>query len=441
MSSASLAHTFTSLATRRASDEAVLARTLQGDPVAFGEFYRRYYTAIRGYLLARLMDPHAAEDAAQEVFLRVLRAGDTAVHDPRAWLYTLAAHVATDTARRKAARPSESELTDEAPAHLPAIRDSASEILDRETAKSVFTALRRVPPRQRTALVMREVHGLSSADIAEALETTPANSDVLVSRARDAFGRAYAEVCDLPHACRTAVETIYRDLGTGITEPERAALHSHLHDCPRCASEYRRAHSKRYLPSLLPFLVPASTQSGLLARASVWLRSVPEPVLVHIGSFDPSTWTTPAKLGAASVMLAITLAPTVSAVRAATPVPAITPPATPLVAASAAQKLPSGSIPHDATHSVESGHPEDTTGAHSGGDASHTAGSYLEPCETQKLADPTHSENSGAYPDGGETHQGATTSGASHTTDAGHETAPVDQRGEADTHDSGRQTH
>ena len=60
---------------RRRSDDDVLAHAFDGDPVAFAEVYRRYHKPIYGYCLARLMDPEAAADAAQEVFVRFLKAG------------------------------------------------------------------------------------------------------------------------------------------------------------------------------------------------------------------------------------------------------------------------------------------------------------------------------------------------------------------------------
>lgn len=333
MSNGGISTTLATLKTRRISDEACLTSSLAGDPIAFSEFYRRYHARIRGFLLAKLMDPHAAEDATQEVFLRVLRTGEADIRDARAWLFTVATNVAADIARRRSTRPAETELATDSPAGLPTGRDSASEILDRETARSVFTALRRLVPRQRTALILRELHGQSSADIAEALDTTVGNADVLVSRARDAFGIAYAEVSSLPHACREAVTTIYREMGTGITSSETASLRAHTDACPRCAAEYRRAHSKRYLPSLLPFLVPDVAKSDLIARASVWLRSMPEAVFVHIGSANPIAWSTPAKLAAAGIALTITLAPAVGAVRATAASSTPVSPSVPLVAA------------------------------------------------------------------------------------------------------------
>lgn len=74
-------------------------------------------------------------------------------------------------------------------------------------------------------LVFAQAAGVqqSSADIAEALDTTVGNTDVLISRARDAFGDAYADVSELSRPCREAVAAIYREGGSGITPGEKAA--------------------------------------------------------------------------------------------------------------------------------------------------------------------------------------------------------------------------
>ncbi len=61
------------LALRRVSDEALLERAREGQELAFAELYRRFHALVYGYCLARLMDPAAAEDVAQETFMRINR--------------------------------------------------------------------------------------------------------------------------------------------------------------------------------------------------------------------------------------------------------------------------------------------------------------------------------------------------------------------------------
>jgi RNA polymerase sigma-70 factor (ECF subfamily) len=258
---------------RRLSDEAVATRALAGDTGAFGELYRRFRRPISSLCVSRLGDVERAEDATQETFVRVLRAAPQVVENAQAWLFTIAGNVCKDMLRRASNAEIPSDPA-EPGADIPT-PDSASELMRRETARLVFLALRRLPTRSRTALVLREFHGMSSAEIAESMGISKSAVDPLVSRARDAFGAAYAEVGAFPDRCRTNVERIYRDLGTGLEQAERAELDAHLATCPRCRAEHRRANSPRFQHSLLPFIVPGVAKLGVFGRALQTAASSP----------------------------------------------------------------------------------------------------------------------------------------------------------------------
>jgi len=145
----------------------------------------------------------------------------------------------------------------------------------REDAKLVFLALARLRPRYRSALILREMHGLSSVDIGESLELKPGAVDTLVCRARDAFGREYAELSGLPSECRRAVEYIYRDRGSGIEDWERGWLAEHVSGCPRCARERTLAADPKRLAVLLPLAGIRPEGLGILQRALEALGSGP----------------------------------------------------------------------------------------------------------------------------------------------------------------------
>lgn len=265
------------ISARVASDAALFVRAAQSDPVAFGEMYRRYHDRIHGYCLARIMDAQAAEDATQEVFLRLLQSDPASVENPRAWLYGVARNVSADCLRRRIRLAETGPAEEDSPVwtRLTAA-DTAETVMGREAARNIFLALRKLNPRYRTALLLREFHGQTSAEIAEALDTTVGAVDTLVSRARDAFGRTYAAVSGLPPACATTVELIYRRIGSGIDKSELQRLKSHVKTCPKCRAEYRRTVERRGLSALIPFLVPSK------AFGSIPQAVMSNPAAVHL---------------------------------------------------------------------------------------------------------------------------------------------------------------
>lgn len=286
-----------------------------GDPVAFSEVYRRYQKPIYGYCLARLMEPEAAADATQEVFIRFLDTPRSDIESPRAWLYTVARNVTIDAIRRRSRTPvpADGEAIEAASSALST--DAADEYQGREDARNVFVALRRLRPRYRTALILRELHHQSSADMADALDTTPGAVDTLVSRARDAFGRTYGEVADLPSDCRDAVASIYKRTGTGLNDAEEARLQSHLVACSSCTTEMKRATRLDRLSALLPFLVPFKKAGhNVFERAAATLQTSPE-LAARLGYVVPAERVAPAlKVAAAVLAVSLITAPIVGTI-------------------------------------------------------------------------------------------------------------------------------
>ena len=305
--------TLSAWSARRKPDEDLFERTLRGDPVAFSEVYRRYQKRIYGYCLARSLNPDAAADATQEVFMRLLRSDPGSINNPKPWLFKVARNVVIDVSRKQDRKPEDLGIDEDSLAwdQLRAA-DTADEALSRSDAKDVYLALRTLRPRYRTAIIMRDVHEQSAKDMADAFETTPGAVDTLVSRARDAFGAAYASVRNLPTACRASVELIYRSHGTGISDEERDALRTHLATCERCKAEAKRAEKPRHLAGLLPFLIPTKRFGyGIIDKATFALGSVPDAAMQTAPAVlsQPHTWNVATKVGAGLLAATIFAAP------------------------------------------------------------------------------------------------------------------------------------
>ena len=263
------------LAFRRTDDETLMARVRQGDDAAFAELYRRHRSLVYGYCLARLMDPHAAEDVTQDVFMRINRARSAEeVRSARAWIFSVARSAIIDHVRHRNRRL-DSVTVEEGFDVEARDSDAATGMFRREDAKAVFLALARLRPRYRSALILREMHGLSSVEIGEVMQLKAGAVDTLVCRARDAFGREYAAVSDLGADCRRAVEYLYREKGTGIEPGERSWLDEHVSSCVCCAKERSLAGDPRRLSMLVPLAGIRVEGLAILNRAWESLGAAP----------------------------------------------------------------------------------------------------------------------------------------------------------------------
>src|SRR4051812_44647241 len=129
-----------------------------------------------------------AEDALQDVFMsayRALRHDDRPI-TLRAWLYRIAHNRCIDQIRRPAPAPGDVFDVSRAP-----LRDPVVEAERRENLRRVMRDVQRLPEQQRSALLMREIDGLSYAEIASALTVTEKAVKSLLVRAR--MGLAVAD--------------------------------------------------------------------------------------------------------------------------------------------------------------------------------------------------------------------------------------------------------
>jgi RNA polymerase sigma factor (sigma-70 family) len=138
----------------------------------------------------RLLGRARAEDAVQQTFLKAyrgIREGDFEL-ELRPWLYRIARNVAHDLLRQNGAL---AEPIDEVAAGS---ASAADELAQRERFRALVAAMRRLPSRQRRAIVGRELEGRSHADIANELGVTAGAVRQLIHRARSALRGAASAV-------------------------------------------------------------------------------------------------------------------------------------------------------------------------------------------------------------------------------------------------------
>ncbi len=171
------------------------AAAVPADPVAarafVEELFGRHQGEIYAYLVRMLRDPELAADLTQDAFIRAYRAHADLEDSSkaRAWLYQIAHRVALDEIRRrKIIRfvPWTGESRGSAP--------SAERVaMDLRLSGDLERALKRIPERQRSALLLAEVHEMTGLELAAALGTSHVAARALLTRARESLRRALAE--------------------------------------------------------------------------------------------------------------------------------------------------------------------------------------------------------------------------------------------------------
>jgi RNA polymerase sigma-70 factor, ECF subfamily len=140
--------------------------------------HQRMVLRVAYRLLGRLED---AQDAAQEVFLRLFRNLDRIGADPKSWLYRVTVNICNDHHRR---RKMALELDSRTHSTADPAPDPERALALEERKRLVMEGLQTLPERERTAVVLRDIEGLSTAEVAGILGVEEVTVRSQVSSAR-----------------------------------------------------------------------------------------------------------------------------------------------------------------------------------------------------------------------------------------------------------------
>jgi RNA polymerase sigma-70 factor (TIGR02960 family) len=175
--------------------------TVAIDEGAFAGLAERHRRELHVHCYRMLASFDEAEDAVQETFLRAWRGrqgfeGGSGRGHVRAWLYRIATNVCMDVLRQRSRRPIEPRSFAEVPwlqpypdllldEVAPTEDEPDAVVVERETIELAFlAALQVLPPRQRAALIVRDVLGWPAVETASLLDTTVAAANSALQRAR-----------------------------------------------------------------------------------------------------------------------------------------------------------------------------------------------------------------------------------------------------------------
>ena len=164
------------------------------DPDALEAFFERHFDRVYALVYRLLGNRHSAQDAAQDVFLKIHRAAHTLDprRDPEPWVTTIAYNVCRDLWRSGAYRLSRHAVSIDDPAHgagafASRADDPERELIAAERKELVQDAINKLKEPLRAAVVLREYQGLSYEQIATVTGTSPI-------AARKRYSRALAEL-------------------------------------------------------------------------------------------------------------------------------------------------------------------------------------------------------------------------------------------------------
>jgi len=186
------------------SDLSLVERVQRGDKSAFDVLVLRYQHKVLKLIMRYIRDAMEAEDVAQEAFIKAYRAlpgfrGDSAFYT---WLYRIAINTAKNALVSSKRRPVDYDLDlqdpeqyelqarlndGETPEHL---------VLTEEIRQTVDQAMAELPEDLRTAIVLRELEGMSYEEIAAAMDCPVGTVRSRIFRAREAIDRKLRPIFD-----------------------------------------------------------------------------------------------------------------------------------------------------------------------------------------------------------------------------------------------------
>ena len=158
------------------TDEELVARSQGGDMDSFNQLVMRWERPIYALAYRTIGREEDARDVCQETFLRAFRAlkGFKGQAKFSSWLYRIALNLCRDWIRRErrqpvAQAPEGVDLIELASESTPT--ESIEDLVARrDLSRLVETAMQRLPEEQRTAIILKEYHGLTFQEIADMLD-------------------------------------------------------------------------------------------------------------------------------------------------------------------------------------------------------------------------------------------------------------------------------
>jgi len=237
-------------------DERLARLVASGSERAFTAIYERYRQPLYRYCRSIVRHDADAQDALQSTLASAFVALQRGQRDAplRPWLFRIAHNEAISLIRR---RRKQDEIGD-CPGQSACSAEESAEV--RERLALLIADLHQLPDRQRGALVMRELNGLSHEEIALALQTS-------VGAAKQAIFEARHTLMEFAEGRSMVCEEVRRTISDRDGRALRGRrVRAHIRDCAGCAAFAAAIPARRDdMRSLTPLLAPPAS-AAVLAR-------------------------------------------------------------------------------------------------------------------------------------------------------------------------------
>jgi RNA polymerase sigma factor (sigma-70 family) len=231
------------------------ARSPAGDAAAFAAVYERHHQALYRYCRSILHHDHDAQDALQSTMTRAFAAlrDEPRNIELRPWLFRIAHNEAISLLRRRRPVDALDDLeTRDAPVE--------DQVALRADLRYLHEDLEALPERQRAALVLRELNGLSHTEIAQVLDCPTPTVKQSIYEARTGLMHAR-------EGRELACDSVRRTLSDGDGRVLRGArLRAHLRSCASCRRFQQELVQRPHELAMLAPPLPVASGAALLAQ-------------------------------------------------------------------------------------------------------------------------------------------------------------------------------
>lgn len=203
------------------TDEALVARVLEGDTNAFAPLVERHKRGIVNFIHALVRSSEDADDVSQETFLRAyahLQTFNPKLAKFSTWLYQIARNTARTHLMKDRRRPQTEDLYEDETLEqkLPDLRANMApdaRLLASDDERAVRSALARIPEKMRAALVLRYFQHMEYQEIADTMSVSLGNVKTLIHRGKAALAREFpASGTFVPVGTKSGPEVSHREV-------------------------------------------------------------------------------------------------------------------------------------------------------------------------------------------------------------------------------------